>query len=84
MENLKTIKHQTHKILLNIMPNIDQSQLLDETDIFTLGLDSVNAIRLITNLQSTFKVSFSTSDINFNNFRTITNIAEIVARKQAK
>jgi len=66
------------------MPNIDQSQLLDETDIFTLGLDSVNAIRLITNLQSTFKVSFSTSDINFNNFRTITNIAEIVARKQAK
>ncbi|NES23179.1 MAG: acyl carrier protein [Symploca sp. SIO3E6] len=84
MENLETIKNKSHEIVLNIMPNIDQNQLLDDTDIFALGLDSLNAVRLITNVQSAFKVSFSTSEINFDNFRTITNIAEIVAKKQAK
>ena len=84
MENLETIKSKSHEIVLNIMPNIDQNQLLDDTDIFALGLDSLNAIRLITNLQSTFQVSFTTSEINFDNFRTISNIAEIVAKKQPK
>ncbi|NEP09966.1 MAG: acyl carrier protein [Symploca sp. SIO2C1] len=83
MESIETIKHKSQEIVLDIMPNIDQNQLLDDTDIFSLGLDSLNAIRLITNLQSKFKVSFTSSEINFDNFRTITNIAEIVAKKQA-
>ena len=84
MESLETIKSKSQEIVLDIMPNIDQSQLLDDTDIFALGLDSLNAVRLITNVQSAFKVSFSTSEINFDNFRTITNIAEIVAKKQVQ
>ncbi len=84
MESIETIKHKSQEIVLDIMPNIDQNQLLDDTDIFSLGLDSLNAIRLITNLQSTFKVQFGTSDINFDNFRTIANIAEIISKKQAK
>jgi acyl carrier protein len=46
-----------------------------------LGLDSINALRLILHLQSTFDVTFSGTDINFSNFQTVEKMASLIDSK---
>lgn len=70
-----------YDVILMVIPYIDPEDLLEDTDIFGLGLDSVNAMRLILHLQTSFGISFSTADINFENFKTIANIAHTIKQK---
>jgi len=81
MENLETIKSKVRRVVLEILPGISEDELSDDRDIFSLGLDSINAMNLIFSLQDTFNLSFDNSEIGFDNFRTVNIIAERVAKK---
>lgn len=82
METLEIIKQKSHTIVLDIMPNVSSEELLDNRDIFSLGLDSTNAMTLVMNLQDAFGVTFETSEISVDNFRTIKSIVELMAKKK--
>jgi len=76
------IRQKIQAVLLAVLPDISSSDLSDEVDIFTLGLDSINAMTLIFNLQEAFGIEFDTSEINFENFQTIQDMVRLVLSKQ--
>jgi acyl carrier protein len=82
MESFEEIKQKSHSVVLEIMPNVSSEELLDDVDLFSLGLDSINAMMLVMNLQDAFGVTFETCEINVDNFRTLANIVELIKNKQ--
>ncbi len=82
MENLESIKQKSHSVVLGILPIVKSEELLEDMELFSLGLDSVNAIMLVMNLQDTFGVNFDTSEISLENFRTIKDIVNLIKRKK--
>ena len=83
MNTLNSIAAKVANVVLEVMPTIAPESLQENTDIFSLGLDSINALRLILHLQSTFDVTFSGTDINFSNFQTVEKIASMIDSKLA-
>lgn len=81
MNTFESIQKTIYDVILLVVPYIDPEDLLEETDLFSLGLDSVNAMRLILHLQTSFDISFTTTDISFENFQTIANIARTIEQK---
>jgi acyl carrier protein len=81
METLDSIKQKSHDVVLELLPDIRSEDLSDETDLFDMGLDSINAMTLILSLQDAFGIQFDTNEINFENFRTVADIAELINRK---
>ncbi len=76
------IKQTTQGVILELLPNVEPQTLGDESDIFSLGLDSINAMSLIFNLQDAFDVQFETNEISFDNFQTVAKIVELIEKKQ--
>jgi len=76
------IREKIQAVLLNVLPDVNPSDLMDEVDIFTLGLDSINAMTLIFNLQEAFDIEFDTSEIDFENFQTIQDMVRLISNKQ--
>jgi acyl carrier protein len=79
---VEELKQKTQNVILELLPNVERHNLLDECDIFSLGLDSINAMALIFSLQDTFDVKFETNEISFDNFQTVAKIVELIEKKQ--
>jgi acyl carrier protein len=59
-------------------------ELRDTEDIFALGfVNSLLAMQLVNFIEKEFSITVEDSDLELNNFRTIDNIAALIARKQA-
>jgi acyl carrier protein len=76
------VKQKAQSVVLTILPDVGSKDLSDDRDIFSLGLDSINAMSLIFSLQDAFGVNFETSEISFENFRTIADIVALIKRKK--
>lgn len=81
---IEEVKPKTQAVVLEMLPGVSIEELSDDKDIFSLGLDSINAMNLIFGLQDAFEVQFSTDEINFENFRTVSKIVELIQKKQKK
>ncbi len=79
---IKEIKQKTEDVVLNLLPDISSEELLEDTDIFGLGLDSINAMTLVFNLQDAFDIQFESDEISFENFRTVGDIVELIKTKK--
>ena len=58
---------------------IDESVTLFEDG---LGLDSVVIVELISLVEKNFDIEFSDSELNLENFSSLTVLAELIAKKQ--
>jgi acyl carrier protein len=59
-------------------------KLQDEEDIFTLGfVNSMFAMQLVLFIEQEFQVTIENEDLDFENFRTIEAMANLVERKMA-
>ncbi|QUY44847.1 acyl carrier protein [Acaryochloris marina] len=67
-------------VILDLIP-IDEDKLLDNSDIFNLGLDSINAMTLVFNLQDTFSIKFEVLEIDVENFRSVKDISKLIRSK---
>lgn len=65
-------------MLVRIVPDID-SDLADDADIFSLGLDSVSVMLLLTEIEQQYSISLKSDEIPFDQFRTVAGIASLVA-----
>ena len=75
------LKLKTKNVVSELLPNVDSQKLTSDQDIFYLGLNSINAMTLIFNLQEAFGVTFNDAEINFDNFRTIDDIVKLIDQK---
>jgi acyl carrier protein len=80
--NIKKIKQKIEDVVLNLLPDISSEELSEDTDIFGLGLDSINAMTLVFNLQDAFDIQFESDEISFENFRTVADIVELIKTKK--
>lgn len=76
------LKQKTKSIVSDILPNIETEEIEDNIDIFSLGLDSINVMALISNLQEAFDFELETNELNFENFQTVSTIVEMVQKKK--
>ncbi len=79
---VEELKQKTRSIVSDILPNIEQEEIADNIDIFNLGLDSINVMALISNLQEVFDFTLETHELNFENFQTVSTIVEMVQKKK--
>ncbi len=76
------IKQQITQVILQIIPDITSEDLQEHVDIFNLGLDSINAMALVSNLQDVFDIQLDANEISFENFQNIATIAAMVEQKK--
>ncbi|MBD2194865.1 MULTISPECIES: acyl carrier protein [Calothrix] len=82
MKTIDLITEETKNIVLNVLPNISREDLSESSNLFSLGLDSVNAMTLVLKLQSNFGIKFAVNDINAENFQSIETIVQLINTKQ--
>lgn len=82
MTGTEEIKQETRQLILQVLPSVGVQELADDTDIFSLGLDSINAMSLISNVQDVFDISLETSEINLENFKNVSTIVEMIENKK--
>jgi acyl carrier protein len=82
MITTETIKQQTQKLVSEVLPDVSPEELPDDVDIFSLGLDSINAMTLVSNLQDAFEIQLYASEISFENFQNIATIVEMIEKKK--
>ena len=74
-------KQKIKNIISRILPNVKSTEIDDYADIFSLGLDSINVMTLITSLQETFNFQLEVHELNFENFQTVSTILAMVEKK---
>ena len=79
---VENLKQRTKSIVSDVLPNIKASEIEDDIDIFDLGLDSINVMALISNLQEAFDFQLDMNELNFENFQTVSTIVEMVQKKK--
>jgi acyl carrier protein len=79
---IKDLKQKTKSIVSDILPDIEAGKIDDNIDIFNLGLDSINVMALISNLQEAFDFKLEIDELNFENFQTISTIVEMIEKKK--
>jgi len=77
------LKQKTKNIISDILPNIEAREIDDNIDILDLGLDSINVMALISNLQEAFDFKLEINELNFENFQTVSTIVEMVQKNKS-
>ncbi|QIR37152.1 acyl carrier protein [Tolypothrix sp. PCC 7910] len=83
MKTIDLITEETKNIVSSVLPNISREDLSESSNLFSLGLDSVNAMTLVLKLQSNFGIRFAVNDINAENFQSIETIVQLINTKQS-
>lgn len=79
---VEEVRDKTQNVVLELLPDVGSEELSEESDIFSLGLDSINAMTLVFSLQDAFDIKFETNEISFENFRTVADIVELIKKKK--
>lgn len=82
MKSIVDLTQSTKELVLEILPGISSEELLPDSDIFNLGLDSINAMNLLTKLQKAFAIELSADDITFENFQNLNGLVKLVDKKR--
>jgi acyl carrier protein len=81
-KDLQSIEKEVKSIVLNIFKNTTASELSLDTDLNDIGLDSLNAIQLIVQLEETFDITIDDDELLYDNYDTVSKIIEIVNQKR--
>ncbi|MBU7585510.1 MAG: acyl carrier protein [Nostoc sp. TH1S01] len=84
MKSLDLTEQKIKNIVLSVLPNLNSQDLSDTSNLFSIGLDSVNAMTLVLKLQNTFGIKFAATDINAENFQSVATIVKLINEKQGQ
>lgn len=82
MFTTESVKQQIQQLVSEVLPDVSPEELQDNVDIFNLGLDSINAMTLVSNLQDAFDIQLDASEISFENFQSIATIVDMIESKK--
>lgn len=80
MPTEQQIREQVRELLARTVPGFDTS-ISDDVDIFSMGLDSISTMLLLTEIENLYSISLGADEIPFEQFRTIAGISSFVAWK---
>ena len=81
MSQIATIKAKINQLILDNMDKVSASELSDDVELFSIGLNSLNAVSLVLGLEEIFGFEFDMDEINYESFRRISDIVELVKGK---
>ncbi|MEM8721566.1 MAG: phosphopantetheine-binding protein [Cyanobacteria bacterium P01_G01_bin.39] len=81
MNQVETIKQKIRHIILENIPNTSADELSDNIELFSLGLNSLNAVSLVLGLEEIFEFEFDMNEISHESFRAMADIVELVKGK---
>ncbi|MEU0028423.1 phosphopantetheine-binding protein [Streptomyces sp. NPDC006335] len=71
-------------LLCSAVPGLDRDQILPDTNLNAAGLDSLGAVQLLLELETTFSVSIPDDSLTLGAFATPGTIWSMVAEAMAK
>ena len=83
MQQTASIADEVRAIIVDNLQLPAGTPVADGDDLFALGLDSMNTIAIILNLEATFGFSFEMDELTLDTFRTVGDIAALVQARQA-
>lgn len=81
MNQSETVNQQIRQLVLENIPSTSASELSDNVELFSLGLNSLNAVSLVLGLEEIFGFEFDLDEISHESFRAIADIEELVKAK---
>ena len=75
LEKIKKILHENTFVDMEILNELD-----NDTDLTTLGLDSINVVYVIGDLEETFGIIFAPEDLLLDNLSTYNKIISLIQR----
>ena len=75
LEKIKKILHENTFVDMEILNELD-----NDTDLTTLGLDSINVVYVIGDLEETFGIICAPEDLLLDNFSTYNHIISLIQR----
>ena len=79
--NTKEVKQKIRQIVIANLPQVNSNDVSDEIELFSLGLNSLNTVPLVLELEEAFEFEFEIDEISYDNFRTIEDIISLISRK---
>ena len=81
MEERVGIETKVFQAVIGTLPGVTRADVDDKTELFGIGLDSVNAVELILRLEEEFGIEFGFDEIDYDSFRTVSNISDMIREK---
>ncbi|MBR8829375.1 MAG: hypothetical protein DSM107014_16000 [Gomphosphaeria aponina SAG 52.96 = DSM 107014] len=78
------IQEKISQILLENLPNAHPEDLSDNIELYSLGLDSLNAVSIVLGLEEIFGFEFEMDEISHERFITMGNITQLIEEKIVK
>ncbi|MDI9216425.1 acyl carrier protein [Clostridium tertium] len=79
---MRNIEFKVREIIANC---IETSKKIDdirkEENLLSLGMDSLNCIKVIVSIESEFGFEFEDEDLNFENFHSVQSIVSYIERR---
>jgi acyl carrier protein len=71
------------RIMTFLEPSLGGKEISDQDDIFSLGyVNSLFAMQLVAFIEREFSLTVGSEDLEFDNFRTVSGMANLVAVKK--
>lgn len=68
-------------VLYELVPKYCKGDVNDETDLYDHGLDSLNSIQLLVDIEECFGISFEEDDLDIHNVKTINHFHHLIQLK---
>lgn len=81
MEKPTGIEGKVVQAVIATLPGVTISDVDPETELFGIGLDSVNAVELVLRLEDEFGIEFGLDEIEYDSFRTVSSISDLIRNK---
>ena len=81
MSKIDNIHEKIEQLLLENLHNISAEELSLNAELFSLGLNSLNAVSIVLGLEEAFGFEFDMDEIDYEYFKTIGTMILLVKRK---
>ncbi|KDE74246.1 hypothetical protein FUSO7_03910 [Fusobacterium necrophorum BFTR-2] len=75
LEKIKKILHENTFVDMQVLSELD-----NDDDLTTLGLDSINVVYVIGDIEETFGIIFTPEDLLLDNFSTYNKIISLIEK----
>ncbi|MBE6049558.1 MAG: acyl carrier protein [Clostridium sp.] len=75
------MKEKVIKIIKETLGIGEEREITGETDISSLGVNSLNFLRIIVEIEEAFDIEFDDNELNFDYFNTIDSVIKLIESK---
>lgn len=81
MTEIAEIEQKVTRVILANLPDLPPEKLLNDAELFSLGLNSLNTVPLVLGLEEAFEFEFESDEISYDSFQSVASISNLIASK---